>query len=257
MDPSSNEAIAIILAGERPGQIKSSNVLVPVAGKTAIERVTGAIRASTLVHGGFIVGPTAPAEKTDRSMKTILSVGDFKWVEPANGPSASALQALGCSNQYPVLLTAGDHPLLTPAIIDGFCHRASALSGDFVVGLVSHDIVASQFPASRRTVLRFSDGAFCGTNLYFVKNQNGKKALRLWARMESNRKRPWRIAAQLGWGTMFRYLSRRLSSNDVCQILSNASDCEVMFCPIENARAAVDVDSAEDLQLAERILGDE
>jgi CTP:molybdopterin cytidylyltransferase MocA len=257
MGPSSEKLIAIILAGKRPGQMEASNILVPIAGTPAIERVARTIRASTLVHGGFIVGPDSPAVETNQIMRTILGVGDFKWIEPAIGPSASALRALDYCARYPVLLTAGDHPLLTPTIVDGFCRHALTLSGDFLVGLVPHETVLSRFPKSQRTTLRFSDGAFCGSNLFLIKNANGKKALRLWTRMESNRKRPWRTAARLGWVTMFQYLSGRLSSKDACRVLSATSDCEVTFCPIEDARAAIDVDSDEDLQLVERILADE
>jgi GTP:adenosylcobinamide-phosphate guanylyltransferase len=256
-----HEIGAIVLAGERPGsselaiaQDKPAGVLVSVAGKSCIEYVIAALRSSAAVRGGVIVGPSAAITESDSVMQSLIAAGDFQWVAPAIGPSASALRALDCLNRYPALLTAGDHALLEPSTVDEFCTMASRVTADFVIGLVPHDIVQSQFPESRRTILRFSDGAFCGSNLFLINNEQGKAALHLWTRIEANRKRPWRIAHQLGWRTMVKYLRRALSGRDVCQILSGASGCAVDFCAVNSARAAVDVDSSDDLQLAERIL---
>ena len=261
MDPSAQGIGAIVLAGERRGtnelaiaQNKPAGVLVAVAGKSCIEYVVGALRASAVVRGGVIVGPSAAITETNTVMQALIAAGDFQWVEPAIGPSASALRALDRMNRYPALLTAGDHPLLEPLVIDEFCAQAAQTTADFIIGLVPQDIVRSAFPESRRTVLRFSDGAFCGSNLFLVKNERGKSALLLWTRLEANRKRPWRIAHQLGWRTMLKYLRRKLSVRDVCRILSQAGGCSVEFCPVNSARAAVDVDSSDDLRLAERIL---
>ncbi len=263
MDDQAHEISAIVLAGERPGssklalaQDKPASVLVSIAGKSCIEYVIAALRASSTVRGGVIVGPSAAITETDTVMQTLISGGDFQWVEPAIGPSASALRALARLNRYPALLTAGDHALLEPPIVDEFCAMATGLSADFVIGLVPRDLVRSEFPESQRTVLRFRDGAYCGSNLFLVNNERGKAALLLWTRLEANRKRPWRIAHQLGWRTMVRYVRRALSTSDVCQILSEASGCKVGICAVNSAKAAVDVDSSDDLRLAERILAD-
>ena len=263
MGPSALDISAIVLAGERSGtsdlaiaQNKAAGVLVSVAGKSCIEYVIAALRASAAVQGGVIVGPAAAITETEPVMQALIAAGDFQWVEPAIGPSASALRALDRLNRYPALLTAGDHALLDPTIVDEFCAQATQSTADFVIGLVPQDVVRSEFPESRRTVLRFSDGSFCGSNLYLINNERGKAALFLWTTLEANRKRPWQIAHQLGWRTMLKYLRRALSTRDVCRILSEASGCSVDFCAVNSARAAVDVDSSDDLQLAERILSD-
>ena len=204
----------------------------------------------------MIVGPAAAVVETDAVMQSLIGTGDFHWIEPARGPSASALSAVDHLGRYPALITVGDHALLEPQVVDEFCATAMQSHADFVAGLVPFETVKIAFPESRRTILRFSDTAFCSSNLFLIKNPQGRAALRLWTRLEDDRKRPWRIAGQLGWLTLARYLTRTLATRDTFNILSKRSGCEVVHCTVDNARAAVDIDSNDDLRLAERVLAD-
>jgi GTP:adenosylcobinamide-phosphate guanylyltransferase len=269
---------AVILAGERPAGSPlseafevSASVMVPVAGKPALQRVMEAIVESSQVNGGLICGPTAAAVKQDESLQTLLSHPDFGWLEQASGPAESAIAALEKLAHFPVLLTAGDHALLTGEIIDEFCQQAISISVDqeaditvstrkavsnfdLVVGFVPHELVAAAWPESKRTITRFSDGRFCGSNLFAVLNPEGTKALRFWRQAETDRKHPWRIARRFGYGSLFRYLFRRLTLEDALGALSEATGCRIGYVKVEHARAAVDVDSIEDQKLAEKIL---
>ncbi len=263
MSTPTDNMCAIVLAGERPGvnrfaleHGKAAGVLIPVAGRSCIERVITTLRTSTAISGGVIVGPPAAVAQTDAVIQSLIGAGDFHWIEPEHGPSASALCAVDHLGRYPALITVGDHALLEPQVVDAFCATAMQLHADFVAGLVPLQTVQTAFPESRRTILRFSDGAFCSSNLFLIKNLKGRAALRLWMRLEVERKRPWRIAGHLGWLTLVRYLSRSLSTRDTFDILSMRSGCEVEHCTVDNARAAVDIDSSDDLRLAERVLAD-
>ncbi|MCZ6892780.1 MAG: nucleotidyltransferase family protein [Gammaproteobacteria bacterium] len=263
MSVPTDDMCAIVLAGERPGvnrfaleHGKAAGVLISVAGRSCIERVITTLRTSAAISGGMIVGPAAAVVETDAVMQSLIGTGDFHWIEPARGPSASALSAVDRLGRYPALITVGDHALLEPQVVDEFCATAMQSHADFVAGLVPLETVKIAFPESRRTILRFSDAAFCSSNLFLIKNPQGRAALRLWTRLEDDRKRPWRIAGQLGWLTLARYLTRTLSTRDTFNILSKRSGCEVVHCTVDNARAAVDIDSNDDLRLAERVLAD-
>jgi hypothetical protein len=251
---------AVVLAGERPGgnllaraHGLAAGVLVPVAGRACIARVIDTLRASG-VAGGLIVGPTPAIAQSDPVLAALLAPGDFTWLAPADGPSASALAGVAALERYPVLLTAGDHALLTPAMVARFCALARATPADFVVGLVPHALVRSAFPESRRTVLRFRDGAFCGSNLFLLQRPAARAALTYWRRLEAERKRPWRMARHLGAGCLVRYLAGRLTLADALARLSDLAGCRIGHVCVEDARAAVDVDSDADLRLAERLL---
>lgn len=255
---------AIVLAGERPGGNAlarehglAASVLIDVAGRSCIERVLAALRASQTIDGGLLVGPAGDLARTDPTLRRLLLPGDFMWLAPASGPSASALAAATSLARYPVLLTAGDHALLDASIIDRYCESALASKADFVVGLVPHATVIARFPDTRRTLLKFSDGTYCGSNLFLLRTAAGTAALRLWQAVEQERKRPWRIAARFGPGWLLRYLSGTLSVAQAFARLSARSGCHVDFVPVDDARAAVDVDSSADLALARQVLADD
>jgi GTP:adenosylcobinamide-phosphate guanylyltransferase len=259
---------SIILAGERPGGSTLSHafaipasVLVPVAGKPSLKRVMEAINNSRHAQGGVICGPSANVLNQSQALQQLLQDPDFQWLAPATGPASSALLALEKLNHYPALLTAGDHALVTGEIVDDFCTQAQAQAlkskHDFVIGLVPYSLVKAAWPESKRTVLKFSNGQFCGSNLFAALNPNGMKALSFWRQAEADRKHPWRIARRFGLVALLRYVFRRLTLDDALQALSTAAGCSIGYVRLDHARAAVDVDSIADQKLAEKILSSE
>jgi len=256
---------AIVLAGERPGGGVlarelglPAGVLAPLAGTPCIVRVIDALRGARWVDGGVMCGPAAPVIDGNSDLQALLAAGDFGWLEPATGPAASARAGAEACGTMPLLLTSGDHGLLSPAMVDAFCaeawHVGSARGADFLVGLVPHPVVAAAFPESRRTVLRFADGSFCGSNLFAVLTPRGSLALAFWSALEAYRKQPWKMASRLGVGTVVSYLSGRLRVDDAFRTLSARAGCTVGWLPVDAARAAVDVDSRADWELADRLL---
>lgn len=270
---------AVILAGERPGGSPISHafnvdasVMVPVAGKPALARVMHAIEESRCSGGGIICGPSAEVVSTGGDLQRLLQHPQFEWLAPASGPAASALRALDELAHFPVLLTAGDHALLTGEIVDDFCTRAlsespgessgqtapSSPAGDaaydLVIGFVPYALVKAAWPESRRTVLKFSNGQFCGSNLFAILNPAGRKALDFWRQAEADRKHPWKIARRFGLMALILYACRLLSLEDALRGLSKAAGCRIGHVQVGFARAAVDVDSVEDQKLAEQIL---
>jgi molybdopterin-guanine dinucleotide biosynthesis protein A len=253
---------AVVLAGERPGGSAFSRelglpagVLVDVAGQSALARVLAALTGSTQVDGGILCGPSEEIYRAHPVFRDILAGTGFQWLAPDPGPSASALKGVRHVARYPLLLTAGDHALLTPELVDDFCSRARVAEADVVVGLVPYSEVRRAFPESRRTVLKFSDGEFCGSNLFAIRDARGEAALAFWSRLEADRKRPWRMARRIGPGMLLRYVFGRLTLARALHSLSGAIGCTVAHVAIDNPRAAVDVDSIADRDLAEKILG--
>ena len=256
-----NKFAAVVLAGERPGGSAFSrelglaaSVLVDVAGKPALARVIDALEASGMVEGGLLGGPVEEIYRDNEEFRQILSGSSFQWTAPESGPSASALAALEQLDHFPVLLTAGDHALLTPDLVDFFCREAVKMDVDIVVGLAPYAIVHAAYPESKRTVLKFSDGQYCGTNLFAILNREGKAGPACWQEVEALRKHPWRMVRRLGMGLLLRYLFGRLSLDKALESLSSIMGCRAGYVLIEVPRAAVDVDSVADRDLAVKIL---
>ena len=252
---------AIVLAGERPGGSDFSrelglaaSVLVDVAGKSALARVIEALESSASVDAGVLCGPAENVYRENPEFRQILDGSSFSWIAPRTGPSASALAALDHLDHFPTLLTAGDHALLSAALVDGFCSRVQAMEVDVAVGLVPYSIVKEAFPESKRTVLRFNDGKYCGSNLFAVLNPAGRAGPAFWRRVEADRKHPFRMARKIGVGMVLKYLVGRLTLDSAMESLSRAMGCRVGYVLIDEPRAAVDVDSVADRDLAVRIL---
>ena len=262
----SHQFQAIVLAGERAGGNSlgkslglPAGVLAPLAGQPCIQRVITTLRQSCSVAGGILCGPSASVLREAPEISALLEPGDYKWLAPAHGPAASAFAAAEALNSHPLLLTGADHGLLDTATVDGFCKDALATGSagcqpDMVVGLVPYERVREAFPNSKRTVLRFSDGAFCGSNLFAVTSEAGHRALRYWSEVESFRKRPWKIARRLGVLTLLRYVTGRLTVGHAFQALSRQAGCRVGWVLVPEPRAAVDVDTVADWELACRLL---
>lgn len=252
---------AIALAGERPGGNAlarafdlPSSVLVEVAGTPSITRVIHTLRASNAVQGGLICGPDPATRATSPVIKKLLVPGDFTWLPPGGGPAESAIAALDVIGEFPTLLTAADHALLTPDIVDTFCQLALTTDADFVVGLVPYPIVHEAFPDSKRTVLKFADIEYCGSNLFLIRTERGVRLLDFWRDIQQFRKTPWRMATAIGLGTLLRYLAGRLPIARALEDIGQRAGCRVARVEILNPRAAVDVDSVADHALAERLL---
>jgi len=261
MRPVKHQFAAVVLAGERPGGSAisqeldlSANVLVNVAGKSALARVIETLETSEMVEGGLLCGPVEEIYRGNEEFRQIISASSFQWTAPESGPSASALAALEQLDRFPVLLTTGDHALLSPDVVDFFCREAMKIDVDVVCGLAPYAIVHAAYPESKRTVLRFSDGQYCGTNLFAILNRAGKAGPAFWQELEDQRKRPWRMVRRLGLGILLRYLFGRLSLDRALVSLSRAVGCRIGYVRIEVALAAVDVDSVADRDLAEKIL---
>lgn len=241
---------ALVLAGQRPGGDPMATAagialkaFLPVAGRPMLERVLEALRGVPAI-GRIAVSIPEPAA---------LARLDVEALPTAASPSLSVIGAL----QHlppPILVTTADHPLLTPSIIEAFLAGAGASEADLVVGVVERGCIEAVVPETRRTYWRFRDGAFSGANLFHLKNEQALAAITFWRRVESERKRPWRIVRAFGPALLLGYLLRRHSLSEALRRASAVVGCRVAALVLPMGEAAIDVDKPADLVLVERLL---
>ncbi|MCB1676119.1 MAG: nucleotidyltransferase family protein, partial [Halioglobus sp.] len=204
---------AIVLAGDRTkadSLINHSKVgckaMIDIDGLPMVRRVLNALRASKVVEKITLAGPEAAALGVDGPLSRWIASGEVVWREPASSPSTSAYEAMqSLDRAEAVLLTTADHPLLTAEIVDAFGRQSMAANVDVAVGLAPHALVTEAYPGIRKTVLRFSDGDFCGCNLFAFLTPEGRRAARFWRRIEQERKKPLMVIGLLGWTAVLRY----------------------------------------------------
>ena len=254
----------MVLAGERPGGNAlaralglPSALLADIADKAVIRWTFDALFSAK--HARImVVGPDASLRQKHPEFAELTADPRVQWQAPQAGPAASAEYGIERMGRFPLLLTAADHALLQGQWVDEFVARsleiAESKAADIVLGLVPYSCVREKFPASKRTLLRFAEGAYCGSNQFLVATPQGVQGIRFWRSLEQLRKSPWRMARAIGWKLCLRYLLRRLSLVDAMQALSTAGNCRVQVCELDEPRLAIDVDSVADYELAQQIL---
>lgn len=232
----------------------ANKVMAPIAGVPMLERVLRTLRANRWIARIVVCG-LDPALASDFAAPADGNGPAIEHVRGGHTPSASAAAAIrDLGLAPPVLITTADHPLLSAATLDAFCERATAMNADATFGLVPAGIVRAAFPGVKRTVFRFRDGGFCGCNLYALLSTKGYDALREWASVEAERKRPWRLLRILGYGTLLRFVIGQLSLADLTGVLFARTGLSARPVLLTDPAAGFDVDTPEQRVVAEQYL---
>ena len=250
---------AIVLAGQRDGEDAlaqhtdaACKAVIEIAGTPMLMRVLETLGASSSLSKIIISGPSLDALSKLEQLDHRIQEGQIGWMPPQASPSRSAYEVL---SQLPlderVLLTTADHPLLTPDIVDEFCAASSTLGADLTIGLAPYALVRDEFPAMKKTVLRFRDGELCGCNLFTFLTPAGREAANYWREVEAQRKSPLRVIRVLGWYNVIKYLFGKLTLDDALKSLSRNMGLQVRAVILPYADAAVDVDSVSDYRLVQ------
>ena len=243
---------ALVLAGSRPGAVDpvaaaegvSHKALVDVAGMPMLARVLHALRAAGIEH--IAVSADAPEVL---SLAYALSAIP---VPPGAGPSASVGTGFATMGT-PLLVTTADHALLRPEWITDFVSDTPP-EADVAVLLARRALVEAALPGTKRTWLRFADGGWSGCNLFLLNTAKADAAIETWKAVEAERKRPWKIAARLGAGTLASYLTGRLTIEEAIVRLGRKVGLDAAVVAARDGLAAVDVDKPGDLVQVRQIL---
>jgi CTP:molybdopterin cytidylyltransferase MocA len=253
---------AIVLAADRgrndpvaAAARVAAKCLTPIAGSPMVVRVVRALEQSGCVHRIVLCGPAAEALQGSPELNELVANGSVRWMGPQATPATSAAAGLATlPDEIPVLLTTGDHALLNAEMVRHFLVTASTTGRDIAVALAPHDLVRKTYPRTRRTVLKFSDGHFCGCNLFAFLTPRARRMARLWQQVENDRKNPIRVIGFVGWVAMARYALGMLSLPAAVRRLSKRTGIDATVVTMPFAEAAIDVDSVADLELVRAIV---
>jgi len=253
---------ALVLAGTRTGpdpvaQVAgvSTKILAHVGGEPMVSRVLQTLDQSHTVGKRILCGPSWEAIQDNPFLGVLIESGAVQWVEPQRGPSLSVARFLDEHPQeFPVLVTTADHALLTAEMVDYFLREALEKRVDVAVGMVPYSLVAASYPHSKRTVTRLTGGGFCGCNLFVLCTPKARRIVEFWSQIERERKHPLRLIRTLGGLALVRYMLGWLSLSGALSQLGRKLNLRVEEVLLPFPEAAIDVDTPEDLVLAETIL---
>lgn len=253
---------AIVLAGDRRADdplLRDAGVhckaMLEIDGEPMVLRVLRALSHSRYVGQRYLSGPEQQCLQDNSALGHLVETREVRWIAPEASPSTSAYRAMNeAEGGRPMLITTADHPLLTPEIVDRFCADSSSRDADVTVGMCRYDIIKAGFPELKKTILRFSDGDYCGCNLFAFLTPDSKRLADVWRRVESERKNPLRLIRLLGWSAVLRYLLGSLSLQEALDRLSRRLKLRISVVELPYAEAAVDVDSMADRLVVQRRL---
>jgi hypothetical protein len=122
------------------------------------------------------------------------------------------------------------------------------------VGLTDYDGVMAAFPETRRTAIKFKDGAYSGCNMFGFLNSRSDRAAQFWRQIEQERKKPLRMMRMLGWWTVARYLLGRVSLNGGLAELSSKMQVKLRPVLLPFPHAAIDVDTVDDWYFVQNLI---
>ena len=245
--------VVLILAGSRPGardpvadaEGVPHKVLAQVEGATLLERVVRAARAFGAREVAVSANHPAVEDEARRLGTTLLPT--------ASGPSESVAAAFARYGA-PLLVTTADHALLEAGWLRALVAGTPA-GADVALMMARRELVDEAAPGSPRTWLTLADGQWSGCNLFLMASPAAARAAAAWREVETERKRPWRLARRLGVRTLVDYALGRLTMSAAIARLGRRIGVEAALVPAPDGRAAIDVDKPEDLALARRLAG--
>lgn len=255
------ERLALVLAGSRGGidpvaaaSGVSHKAFTPLHGVPMITRVVRTLNALPDLSKILVSIERPELLEQEPELNALLKSGRLHPAPAAQSPSRSLLAAFeahpDCRSW---LMTTADNPLLNADMIRHF--RATIPTGtEVAVALARRETIQAAYPGSRRTYLKFRDQAMSGCNLFAFDGPRIARVPQFWITMERHRKRPWRMALELGISTTLAFLLRRLTLDEVFQRLSEKVGIAAAAVELPFAEAAIDVDKPADIIQVESIL---
>lgn len=250
---------ALLLAGQRPGIDPLAahfgqgwKALVPVRGEPMLSRVARSLLKARSIEN-IIILSQAPGELT-AGAETAWLAGEsrIQFLQSSASISRSVSDVAGGQAPWPVLVTTADHALLTPAMVEEFLEGAG--DADVAVGVVERANLLARYPGNRRTWLKFRGGAYSGANLFALTGERARAALDLWAGVEQDRKKGWKLVAAFGPWLLLRALTRTITLQAGLAAAGRRLGLSAKPVVLSEPEAAIDVDKPSDHALAEEIL---
>lgn len=233
--------------------------LLPIAGVPMLERVVSAIEGSGVVNPvtvssddeGLLVATPALAALSSPSRRFLA------FHRSGTSPASSVADFLAATpGEGPLLVTTGDHPLLTPEIVRYFVAAASSSTADFLVGLVPASVYRRRFPDQPRTFIALKGERYSGANLFYLRTPEAAQVATFWTRAEAHRKTPWKLVQVFGPLNLVLFLLGRLDLGAALARASAVIGARVEAVELPFAEAALDVDKEADRLAVEKVFAD-
>ena len=223
-----------------------SKALIDVAGKPMIQWVLDALGDAKNVDNVIVIGLSPKSGVTCRKPIYYLSNQGRMLSNIVAGVNKSL--ELNKKNQY-VLLVSSDIPTIKPEMVDWLIEACKDTKDDLYYGVCPQAVMEARFPESRRTWTHLKDMAVCGADMNISHVRNATEHLEMWEALIGNRKSPLKQAGIIGYGTLFKLLTRQLTLEDAVRRVSERIGIKGHAIVWPYAEPCMDVDKPHQLEM--------
>ena len=231
------------------------NCLVPIAGKTLIDRTLEILSTHKGCRAIHILIEPDGAEKVqsvvEKYVRDDLPVG---FVTSDENIAASVIK--GCEQaEAPFLITTADNVLLKHDSID----RALSVmdeGADAVAGLAEKADIHAVHPLAQRGFYDFKDGGFANCNLYGIKNRQALNAANIFREGGQFMGNPQRLINAFGLFNILLMRFKLVTIDGAFKRMSKRFGVTMRRVPLSDGTQAIDVDNERTYRIVEAVLND-
>lgn len=222
--------------------------LASVAGIPIVRRVAETLRDTPGTRRICVVGPEEVGQVTS---------GLAAWqpeTDSAYGNFLAGVRHLGLSGEDRVLLCGTDVAALTPAAVSDLLTRTPP-DADICMPVVHRDAFERRFPNGGWVYVPLADGQYTSGSQFIVRPQSLADNEALIQKLFERRKSQLGMASALGFGFIFKLLTRRLRVPDLEARASALTGCRCRAILDCHPELAFDIDNLKEWEYARQLLG--
>ena len=232
--------------------------LIDFHGETILRRTIQTLRATDRVGRIVVIGPqTALNEAQKAGANGLIIEGEsgpdnilrgLHWLQEEGetrrqGDKETALDPkLKTQNSKSrVLIVTTDLPFLTAQALNAFL-EACPPDAEAVIPILTQGEFEARFPGTNNEYVRLKDNSYTIGCAFVV---NGETLLRNEAHLRAvfdARKSQWKMARLVGWATILRFVTRRLTVPSLQARISHIARCKGVALPHTPPELAYDID---------------
>ena len=245
---------AIILAGaSNSGRLRQVSparyeAAIEIAGRPMLDYVVQALAATPEIDRLIVVGFS---ETLSPALRPLVAA----FAEPGTSSMGSMRQGFSkLQSKDQVLVVTADLPLLTPASVSDFLARCRERESDVYYVYVARETNERHYPGMQRTYVRLQEGTVTGGNLGLVAPELVSSRVDLLEKAADLRKHPLKMAQEIGWGFLFKYLRGRMTVPVIESVVSRLCGFRLVGIESPCPEVAIDVDKPSDFELVRAVL---
>ena len=222
--------------------------LVDIAGKPMIQWVLDALSDAKHVDNVIIIGLSP---KSDISCKKPLHFVSNQGRMLAN-IVAGVYKAVELNPEAEhVLAVSSDIPGITAEMVDWLIETCMETKEDIYYGVVPREVMEARYPGSNRTYTKLKDVQLCGADMHIAHVSMGTDPdhLEMWEDLIGNRKSPFKQAATIGFGTLFKLVTRSITLDELVATVTKRIGITGRPIIWEHAEPGMDVDKPHQLEI--------